>query len=38
MAHLRREVKDFQPMNINFGLIAPLNVRAKKIKEKADDS
>ncbi|GAB6162110.1 methylenetetrahydrofolate--tRNA-(uracil(54)-C(5)) -methyltransferase (FADH(2)-oxidizing) TrmFO [Desulfothermus naphthae] len=34
MAHLRRNVKDFQPMNVNFGLIKPINVRAKKSKKR----
>ncbi len=28
------DVKDFQPMNINFGLIPPLGVRIRKKKEK----
>ena len=28
------EVKDFQPMNVNFGLIPPLNVRIRKKREK----
>ena len=26
--------KNFQPMNINFGLIPPLNIRIRKKKEK----
>ena len=34
MAHLRRDIKDFQPMNVNFGLIKPINVRAKKSKKR----
>ncbi len=34
LSHLREEKKDFQPMNVNFGLMAPLNIRAKKSKRR----
>jgi len=30
LSHLREPKKDFQPMNVNFGLMAPLNIKAKK--------
>jgi len=34
LCHLRTENKNFQPMNANFGLMPPLNVKAKKAKRK----
>lgn len=32
--HLQAETKNFQPMNVNFGLCPPLEVRAKKSRRK----
>ncbi len=34
LSHLREDKKDFQPMNINFGLMTPLNIKAKKAKRR----
>ena len=34
LSHLRVPQKRFQPMNVNFGLLPPLQVRAKKSKRK----
>lgn len=34
LSHLREHRKDFQPMNVNFGLMSPLNIRAKKSKRR----
>ncbi len=34
LKHLRTPAKSFQPMNINFGLLPPLNQKAKKSKRK----
>ena len=32
--HVSTQVKDFQPMNANFGILAPLSVRIKDKKER----
>jgi methylenetetrahydrofolate--tRNA-(uracil-5-)-methyltransferase len=34
LAHTQSDAKHFQPSNINFGLMPPLNVRAKKARRK----
>ncbi len=34
LSHLRTEAKDFQPSNVQFGLMPPLNVRAGKRRRK----
>jgi len=34
LKHLRTPAKDFQPMNVNFGLLPPLNQKAKKRRRK----
>lgn len=34
LSHLQEEAKDFQPSNVQFGLMPPLNIRAGKKKRK----
>jgi methylenetetrahydrofolate--tRNA-(uracil-5-)-methyltransferase len=34
LSHLRTPQKTFQPMNVNFGLLPPLQVKAKKFRRK----
>ncbi len=34
LCHLRKEEKNFQPSNVNFGLFPGLNIRAKKARRK----
>ncbi len=34
LGHLQSESKNFQPMNVNFGLLPPLKVKAKKWRRK----
>ncbi len=34
LSHLRKKTKNFQPMNVNFGLIPPIKGRMKKAKKR----